>query len=155
MPTLLDTGILLRVFAQIDPLYRETRQALLKLRREGEELLTSFQNVAEFVNVSTRPASARGGYGLSLELVDKRVRFVERVCHVVTENPPSYNRWRELVARYGVSGLAVHDARLVAIMLAHGVHRLLTLNDRDFRRYEPEGIVVVTPQALLAENSAH
>jgi hypothetical protein len=39
-------------------------------------------------------------------------------------------------------------------MLVHGAQRLLTLNERDFRRYEPEGIIVITPQALLANGSA-
>jgi predicted nucleic acid-binding protein len=29
----------------------------------------------------------------------------------------------------------VHDARLVATMLSHGVHYLLTFNGDDFRRY--------------------
>jgi predicted nucleic acid-binding protein len=70
MPTLVDTGILLRGFARTDPQYSDIRRALLKLRRQGEEFLTSFQNIAEFVNVSTRPASARGGYGLSFEMTD-------------------------------------------------------------------------------------
>ena len=153
MPTLVDTGILLRGFARTDPQYREIRRALLKLRRQGDEFLTSFQNIAEFVNVSTRPTSARGGYGLSFDTTDKRVRFVESACRVVTENPASYGRWRELVARYGVSGVAVHDARLIAVMLVHGAQRLLTLNERDFRRYEPEGIIVVTPQSLITANS--
>ena len=153
MPTLVDTRILLRGFVQKDPQYREKRRALVKLRRRGEVLLTSFQNIAEFVNVSTRPTSARGGYGLSFETTDIRVRFIESVCHVVTENPSSYDRWRELIARYGVSGVTVHDARLVALMLVHGAQQLLTLNERDFRRYEPEGIIIATPQSLISANS--
>lgn len=150
MPTLVDTGILLRGFARTDPQYRDIRRALLKLRRHGEEFLTSFQNIAEFVNVSTRPTSARGGYGLSLEMADERVRFIESSCRLVTENESSYIRWRELVARYSVNGVAVHDARLIAVMLVHSATQLLTLNERDFRRYEPEGIIVVTPRSLLA-----
>jgi predicted nucleic acid-binding protein len=34
----------------------------------------------------------------------------------------------------------VHDARLAAVMLAHGVNHILTFNVDDFRRYP--GIVV-------------
>jgi hypothetical protein len=41
----------------------------------------------------------------------------------------------------------VHDARLAAMMLAWQVDSILTLNDRDFRRYEPEGIQVMNPEA--------
>jgi predicted nucleic acid-binding protein len=155
MPTLVDTGILLRGFARTDPQYRDIRQALRTLRRQGDELLTSFQNIAEFINVSTRPTSSRGGYGLSLEKTDKRVRFIAIACRVVMESPASYDCWRELVARYGVHGVAVHDARIIAVMLVNGAQRLLTLNERDFRRYGSEGITIVTPQSLIDTSSAN
>lgn len=32
----------------------------------------------------------------------------------------------------------IHDANIVATMLAFGVRRLLTQNVADFRRYEPQ-----------------
>ena len=35
-----------------------------------------------------------------------------------------------------VGGRQVHDANIVAPMLAHGERRLLTFNGADFRRYE-------------------
>ena len=50
-----------------------------------------------------------------------------------------------LVIDYRVSGVQVHDARLVAAMLAHGVTHILTFNTADFARYAPEGIVAVAP----------
>ena len=34
-----------------------------------------------------------------------------------------------------VAGKQVHDANIVATMLAHGERRLATLNAKDFRRY--------------------
>ena len=43
-------------------------------------------------------------------------------------------------------GVQVHDARLVANMIIHGVVNILTLNAEDFRRYE--GIVVLHPSAV-------
>jgi len=45
--------------------------------------------------------------------------------------------WLPLTTRYRVSGHPAHDARLVAWMLANGVGRILTLNPRDFTRYQP------------------
>jgi hypothetical protein len=47
-----------------------------------------------------------------------------------------------------VSGAQVHDARLVAAMLAHGISHLLTLNDRDFTRYS--SITVMHPGNLTS-----
>jgi hypothetical protein len=42
----------------------------------------------------------------------------------------------------------VHDARLVAAMLAHGVPQILTLNPRDFQRYTE--ITVLHPADVVA-----
>jgi hypothetical protein len=53
-----------------------------------------------------------------------------------------------LLAQYNVVGKQVHDARLVAIMRAWQIGSILTLNERNFRRFEPEGIVVLTPSSL-------
>ncbi|HJT34679.1 MAG TPA: hypothetical protein VJ783_21815 [Pirellulales bacterium] len=50
---------------------------------------------------------------------------------------------RLVVALQGVTGVAVHDARLVSVMLSHGVSDIFTLNERDFRRYP--GISILAP----------
>ena len=48
--------------------------------------------------------------------------------------------WRDVA----VGGRQVHDANIVATMLAHGERRLLTFNDGDFVRFAPR-IEVVRP----------
>jgi predicted nucleic acid-binding protein len=50
------------------------------------------------------------------------------------------------VTNYQLQGKRVHDARLVAVMLVHGVTHLLTFNPDDFRSIHE--IVVVHPQAI-------
>lgn len=52
---------------------------------------------------------------------------------------------RRLGLRIGVSGMRVHDARLVAAMLAHGLTHILTFNVKDCQRYVPLGMTVVHP----------
>ena len=149
MPVLVDTGILLRAFVKADPNCAPIRAAIRHLRRQNEELVTTFQNVAEFCNVSTRPISARGGYGLSGKVVEARIAFVERLCRKLVESDHAYQHWKRLVSKYNVTGVAVHDARLAAMMLAHGIKSVLTVNDRDFRRYEAEGIEIFTPAEVV------
>lgn len=107
-----------------------------------EQLIVALQNLAEFWNVSTRPID-KNGYGLSVERVSKRLAGIELVCDVVTENDDSFDVWKGLLATYSVSGVAVHDARLVAVMLSHGIPTIVTLNAQEFRRYN--GISVITP----------
>jgi predicted nucleic acid-binding protein len=50
----------------------------------------------------------------------------------------------ELCRAVAVAGRQVHDANIVATMLAHGETRLLTMNRSDFRRFEPR-IEIVEP----------
>jgi hypothetical protein len=56
-----------------------------------------------------------------------------------------------MVESLGVSGVKVHHARLVSVMLRSGLRRILTLNGGDFRRYAGEGIELATPDSVLAE----
>jgi predicted nucleic acid-binding protein len=41
----------------------------------------------------------------------------------------------------------VHDARLVAVCLVHGLTHIVTFNDRDFRRYKE--IHVIHPDKVI------
>jgi hypothetical protein len=69
-------------------------------------------------------------------------------CQIV---PEIYAEWRRLVVTFGVSGVQVHDARLVAAMNVNRITHILTLNTADFIRYASEGIVAVNPATLLEE----
>jgi hypothetical protein len=60
------------------------------------------------------------------------VEKVEVAFDLPPDTPSIYAAWRDLVLRHGVIGAKVHDARLVAAMNVHGVHRLLTLQRRQF-----------------------
>jgi predicted nucleic acid-binding protein len=135
MAYLLDTGILLRLFDSSDPQHLSIRGAVRRLLRRGERLVTSAQNVAEFWNVSTRPASARGGYGHSVARTRRRVVAIERFCEILTESDASYTYWKSLVTDQNVLGAAVHDARLAAIMTVCGISHLLTLDTGGFQRF--------------------
>src|SRR4051794_8313818 len=108
MRILLDTGILLRLVNRADALHAKVRAAVRLLRQQNDSLVTAPQNVAEFWNVSTRPASARGGYGLSLAEAGKRLRLIERLIIVLPEAPAAYPLWKQLVTNHSVMGVQVH-----------------------------------------------
>jgi predicted nucleic acid-binding protein len=147
MLVLLDTGILLRLLDRTDPLHGTIRTAVRALRARGDTPVIAAQNAAEFWNVCTRPATARGGLGLSVAETDRRLRILERLFPVVPDNPAAYHAWRGLIVTHGVQGVQVHDARLVALMQAYGITHLLTLNGGDFSRYP--GIVPIEPASLV------
>jgi predicted nucleic acid-binding protein len=151
MHWLVDTGSLLRLFDRADPRHPYVRAAIAALRSRDESLVTTSQNIAEFWNVSTRPTTARGGYGKSVEATALRVRYIERAFPVLPDAPRAYYEWKSLAETHHVKGVAVHDARLVATMIVCGVQNLFTLNSSDFRRYP--GIHVETPEGIIASIS--
>ena len=102
MQILTDTGILLRLLDRADPHHAAIRQALRTLRARGDEPITSPQDIAELWNVCTRPAAARGGFGLGLAEAERRLRVVERLIRVLPDQPAAYPFWRHLVARHAV-----------------------------------------------------
>ncbi|HEY4313825.1 MAG TPA: type II toxin-antitoxin system VapC family toxin [Pirellulales bacterium] len=142
MACLLDTGILLRAFDARNPQCRGIRQALRKLLSRQERLTVALQNIAEFWNVSTRPVESNG-FGLATDRIGQRLKLLESGCEVLTESDESYRIWKGLLAAHSISGVAVHDARLVSVMLANGISTIVTLNVKDFRRYS--GISAVVP----------
>jgi predicted nucleic acid-binding protein len=135
MRYLLDTGILARLPHRTDPLHQEVREAVRLLLVEGHVLVTSTQNMAEFWNLCTRPADARGGFGLTVRETAKRLRLLERFIRVLREPPTGYAAWKAIVLSKQVMGRQVHDARLAALMKSYRVKWLLTLNGADFGRY--------------------
>lgn len=136
MAVLLDTGILLRLLNRDDALHASARTAVRAVKGRGEQTVTCLQNICEFWNVSTRPASARGGLGLSGVQAQSKLRVIERIVQVLPEPAGLYDRWRELILAHQVMGVQVHDARIVASMMLHGVQDIITFNSRDFSRYK-------------------
>jgi predicted nucleic acid-binding protein len=154
MSYLLDTGVLLRLVNRHDTDHDLVRNAVRSLIASDQELLIASQNVAEFLNVATRPTANNGLAMSPVQATDLFQREVKSISNIVLEGDATHGEFLRLVGQYGVVGKQVHDARLVAIMLTWQVDRLLTLNDRHFRRYEPEGIIVVTPADLISGSSS-
>ena len=142
-----DTNILLRFLNRADPDYTVTRAAVRIIKARGDDVTTAAQNIAEFWNVLTRPATARGGYGLSVADAERRLPFIERHFPLLLDHAAAYFEWKRLVVAHRVMGIQVHDARLVALMKVHGIAHVLTLNPIDFARYA--GITVITPHEIV------
>ena len=73
---LLDTNVLLRFTRQDDPNYQIVQGAVHKLEVEGHEFRTTFQNFAEFWNVSTR-AIDQNGFGNTIVETDQFLQELE------------------------------------------------------------------------------
>ena len=137
---LIDTNVLLRLSRYSDPLQPAIESALSVLDGRGAKLYYSLQNIAEFWNIATRPAE-RNGYGLSIAKTNTRIEYIERTMTLLPDTAAVYAAWRRLVSAHNVRGIQVHDVRLAAIMEAHRVTNILTLNQPDFVRYSEVRVV--------------
>jgi len=144
---LVDTNVLLRFLHRTDPRHPIVRAAMRKLRTNGHQLQATPQNFIEFWNVSTRPIN-KNGFGLTPLQTDALLRLAERLFPLLPDSAAIFPEWRRLVVDFGVSGVQVHDTRLVAAMLFHNMTHILTFNTKDFIRYASEGIVAVDPKSV-------
>jgi len=142
---LLDTNILLRMSDSASPLNLLAGQVAAKLLQQQHRLFITSQTIIEFWVVATRPTDVNGlGWGVEQTLTE-----IEQILNQfpqLQETPEIFSYWLHLVTQYQLQGKRVHDARLVAVMLAHNVTHLLTFNPNDFRRINE--IVVVDPQSM-------
>ena len=142
MSYLLDTNVAWRRIQLTDPRHADVKSAIDALVQAGEQVYVTAQNLVEFRAVATRPESANGLGFTSAEAITAASE-IEALFDLLPETPAIYPQWRTLVDQYAVCGKQVHDTRLVAVMLVHGVTHMLTLNGTDFRRFP--GITVIEP----------
>ena len=148
MAYLLDTGVLLRLANEVDAQHDVVTNAVELLASQRQKLFTTNQNIAEFWNVATRPTS-ENGLGRSVDVVAKSIQsIVQPICTVLREHSNHFVELKRLLEAHQIVGKQVHDARLVASMLTWKVDRILTLNEKHFKRFETEGIFVDTPQTI-------
>lgn len=144
MSYLADTNILVRSAQQNHPLHTETLEAVKALLSRGESVHIFAQNIIEFWNVCTRPID-KNGLGLTPQQTAAEATRLEALLNLLPDTPAIYTEWRKLVVARAVSGVKVHDARLVAGMQVYGIQNILTLDPRDFVRY---GVTVIRPQNI-------
>ena len=142
VPHLPDTNIFLRLTRRDDPQHALVTAAIDRLIEQGAEICYTPQNVVEFWNVFTRPKE-RNGFGLTTAEAHAQTTLRESRFTLLPDNELIHPAWRDLVVSHSVSGVQVHDARLVAAMRVHHISHLLTLNRADFLRYHD--ITVVHP----------
>ena len=146
MTVLIDTNVLLRVRDANDPRHSECVAAIDALQSSAHSPFICMQVLAEFWVVSTRPRDMNG-MGLNIEAAAQQLAWMSSAFPCLLETLDTASRWMQIVTDRRVVGRQAHDARLVALMLAHGITQLLTLNTPDFTRY-PE-ITPLTPAEVL------
>lgn len=143
---LLDSNILVHLVNQDAPEHLVVMQCLQLLWERGVYLTYTSQNLGELWNVCTRPAG-RNGFGLSVAETNEQALLIEMRFRLLEDSGLVHREWRKLIVDFDVSGVLVHDARLVAAMKVHRIGKIITYNLRDFRRFT--SVVAVSPRDIL------
>ena len=144
MAHLLDSNMLLRWANKADAERPLALSAMQKLGKRGEVLHSTPQNYTEFWSGATRPATVNG-LGLTPAHTAQLVGQLRALFPLLPDTETIFDEWLRVVTTAAVSGRQVHDARLAAVMLAHGITRILTFNVKDFHRYQRLGIIAIHP----------
>lgn len=147
MRYLADTNIVTRRVLPADAQHDLVRTAIDRLLSKGETVYVTAQVLVEFRALATRPLAANG-LGLTPEDASIRSQMIEAIFPLLQEVPTVYAHWRRLADTFRIVGRQVFDTRLVAVMLAHDVTNILTLDARHFQRFAAEGITVVEPHEV-------
>ncbi len=142
----IDTNVFVNSRIPDAPGHKVARQRLTRALLTDEPLRISRQILREYLSVVTRPQSWSGAITRdeALEDVDNLIATFE----ILEDSPMVTASLVALIREVPIGGSQVHDANIVATMLAHGERRLLTLNARDFRRYGDRIVLVGDYQNL-------
>src|SRR5690348_7982611 len=101
MSVLIDTNILLRRAQPSHPAHGLAVGSVAKLLTRAIPAYFTPQNITEFWNVATRPAS-QNGLGLPHETVESELAIIESLLTLLPVSPAIFPEWKRLVIQYQV-----------------------------------------------------
>jgi len=134
-PTFVDTNILVYANVPAAPEHPTARERLRELDAAGVDLWISRQVLREYLARLTRPQTFTNPLSPTEATVD--IRRFEAQFEIAEDGPAVTIHLLDLLNAVPIGGKQIHDANIVATMLAHGLKRLLTHNVSDFRRFSP------------------
>jgi predicted nucleic acid-binding protein len=130
-----DTNVFLGATDQSRPCHRRAHRLLSIAGPRGYHLAMSGQIAREYLVVATRPV-AQNGLGLAtLDALANVQQFRQRVI-LCPETERVAARLLDLVRQHSLSGKRIHDANVVATMVAQGIGALVSENVDDFDEFD-------------------
>ena len=120
----LDTNILLRMILTQMNQHAEVDALVKRTIREGAELWISGQVIREFIVQATHPRTL--AEPLTIEQVVHEIEAMKPLFQITDETAGVRDKLLELLQQYPTQGKQVHDANIVATMLAYEIDTLLT-----------------------------
>ncbi len=127
-----DTNVLVYANVIETPLHEPALAAIQAAHQAGRSLWISRQIMREYLVTMTRPQTFRN---LPRTTVLDQVNQFAECFQVADDTAAVTGRLVDLLENHEVGGKQVHDANIVATMLAYEVPCLLTHNAKDFEHF--------------------
>jgi toxin-antitoxin system PIN domain toxin len=129
-----DTNVLIYAHRDDSPFHERARSALESLANGTREWAVPWPCAHEFLAIVTHPRIYRTATPTATALAQLRALHALPKVVFIAEIDEHLQYLEPLTLGARVQGAAVHDARIAAICLAHGVAELWSA-DRDFARF--------------------
>jgi toxin-antitoxin system PIN domain toxin len=140
-----DTNILVYAHREDSPFHSPAAQRISELAEGSATWSIPWPCVHEFLAIVTHPRIYAPPTPL-LRALDQVDAWLESPTLVVlAESGDHWPALRKILSRSRIAGPQVHDARIVALCLQHGVRELWSA-DRDFNRFT--GLTIVNPLVM-------
>lgn len=132
-PVFIDTNVLIYAKQSLSPWHASAVAKLQDHAAAGHPLWISRQTLREYLSAMSRPGALTTPVPMSALIAD--VRSFESQFLVAEDGPGVTAHLLSLLSTVACGGKQVHDANLVATMMAVGIPKLLTHNVADFNRF--------------------
>jgi hypothetical protein len=132
--TAVDTNILVYAHREETDWHERAAAAVAGLAESPREWAIPWPCLHEFLAIVTHPRIFRTPTPTELAVGQIEAWLEAPSLVLLSENDEYDERFREIVLQARVTGARVHDARVAALCLSHGVRELWTA-DRDFSMF--------------------
>jgi toxin-antitoxin system PIN domain toxin len=145
-----DTNILVYAHRRASPFYEIASKLLIELGQGAAAWAIPWPCLHEFLGTVTHPRVFAPPTPLEHALGQIDIWLESPSLALLTESPTHWSTLRAVLVESAITGPRVHDARIMALCLQHGVREFWSA-DRDFSRFA--GVRVVNP--LVGQHGFH
>ncbi len=129
----LDTNILVYAHRADSPWHAQAKSCISRLQAGPSRWAIPWPAVYEFFATVTNARRLKSATSPADALATLRALEAESNCDLLGEGPRHLEILDQLVTRGKLAGSQIHDARIAAICISHGISELWSA-DRDFSR---------------------
>ncbi|MFT4199095.1 MAG: PIN domain-containing protein [Pseudoxanthomonas sp.] len=129
-----DTNLLVYAHRRDNPFHAIVAPLVQQLAEGKTAWAIPWPCLHEFYGAVTKPRNFSPASTPDQAMTQIEIWLESPGLHLLSETPTHWSTLRELLSNGEIQGAMVHDARIAALCLAHGVRELWS-TDRDFSRF--------------------